>query len=253
MIYFERFRKNVELYNPHQTLTELANTLETDKGTADKNNLSWATSFPDHYTWGYTQIYEKYMSAYRETKWPVQFMEIGIADNRFRFASVILWLSYFKNVNLYSVDNFWGNTPSHQEINQLRLSGTHVFYADQNSSVDWDEMESVLTSPLDFLVEDGSHHPVHMLYSLWRAIPLMKSSGYYFMEDIQHPTTEGMYGYNNITVYESIMEMQETGKFQSPLLPESMNEEIQNSYQLVEVHFGGPEHRKTGLAVFKRL
>ncbi len=32
-----------------------------------------------------------------------------------------------------------------------------------------------------------------------------------------------------------------------------MNEEIQNSYQLVDVYFGGPEYRKTGLVVFKKI
>lgn len=253
MIYFKSQRLDNPLYNSSKSLTELANSLETDKGTADASTLSWGINFPTHYSWGYTTIYETYMSPLRETETPVEFLEVGIYDYRFPYASPKLWKSYFRNINLNSVDNFWGRIPNNDDITTLNDIGTNFFYADQGSETDWNEISNQLERELDFFVEDGSHLSHHMLYSLWRSIPLMKVGGIYFMEDIQHPTTAGAYGYNNMDVYETILRFQETNIFSSPSITEQMCRDIQQSYSLEQVYFGGPEHTKTGLAVFKKL
>jgi hypothetical protein len=39
----------------------------------------------------------------------IKLFEIGICDQRFPYASTKLWLSYFKNIDLYCADNFWGH------------------------------------------------------------------------------------------------------------------------------------------------
>lgn len=252
MIFYPTTVVNSTLYNPTKTLSELANQLETDKGTADKITLSWGDKYPKHYTLGYTEVYERYMKNFRETDIPVEFLEIGICDKRFPFASPKLWLSYFKNVNLYCIDNFWGNPPKENAVQELSSTGVNFFYADQGSETDWNSVTSTLTTPLDFLVEDGSHDPYHMLYTLWRSIPLIKSGGYYFMEDIQHETTIGFYRYDNYTVNESIFRFKDTGVFSSPLLSESMCADIQNAFTFKEIHYGGPEHTRTLLAVLEK-
>ena len=60
--------------------------------------------------------------------------------------------------------------------------------------IDWDEIEKTIPSnSLDFIIEDGSHYPHHMMYTLYRSIKLLKSGGIYFMEDIQNPKTSKGY------------------------------------------------------------
>lgn len=251
-IFYPKTNSNMQLYDASKTLSELANIYETDKGTADKMTLSWGEKFNKHYTLGYTTIYEKYMNMFRESDTPVEFLEIGICDKRFPVASPRLWLSYFKNINLYCVDNFWGNPPREEVLEQLFSLGVNFFYADQGSEDSWNKISSSLSRPLDFIVEDGSHYPEHMLYTLWRSIPILKSGGYYFMEDIQHETTIGWYGYDNFTVNETIFRFKDTGVFSSPLLTEQMCEDIQNNFIFKEIHHGGPEHTQTLLAVLEK-
>jgi len=244
--------KNIQ-YNPSQNLSELANVFETDKGTADARSLSWGDKFPKHYTLSYTETYEKYMKPFRNTETPVVFFEIGIADKRFRFASPKLWLSYFNNVDLYCCDNFWGNELTDETVNLVTNLGVNFFYGDQGSKEDWDFIEETLTNKVDFIVEDGSHDPYHMVYSLWRSIPLLKSGGYYFMEDIQDPeTTAGWYRYDNTEVFYSVTEFGNTGNFSCNLLTQQMCADIEREFEYVEMHVGGVEHAKTLMCVFRK-
>ena len=65
MIFFKKTKEN-QFYTNKLNLTELANKFETDKGNADKTKLSWGNYWPEHICWGYTEIYEKYMSSFLE-------------------------------------------------------------------------------------------------------------------------------------------------------------------------------------------
>lgn len=232
---------------PHLSLTDLANKYETDKGNADRSTLSWA-GYTSHYTWGYTEIYEKYMARLKNSDSPVKFLEIGICDGRFPLASVKMWLSYFKNVDLYCVD-------LQSVAAQVNKFGANFFNTDQGSPSDWNLIIDQLgAESLDFLVEDGSHHPYHMLYSLLRSIPLMKPDSYYFMEDIQDPqTTAGHYGYNNVTVYNTIKNFLDKGIFASELLSPDQCAEIQKNFKVIEMHYGGPSTTRTIMAVLQKI
>lgn len=253
MKYYSKLNTRVA-YSPGESLTEIANKFQMDKGDADKTKLSWGESSPDHFTLGYTNTYEKYMKTSRTL--PTKLLEIGICDPRFPFASIAMWNSYFSDLNLYCVDNFWGNQQNQEEkINNAISLGANLFVADQSSPDDWQIIESIVgNNTLDFLVEDGSHYPHHMLYSLWRSRNLLKIGAYYFMEDIQDPeTTTNFYGYNNISVYESILNFKNSGIFSSTLLNEMQCLEITKMFRFIELHTGGPEHRKTLMAVLQRV
>ena len=159
-----------------------------------------------------------------------------------------MWLSYFKNVDLYCVD-LQGVAP---QVNKL---GANFFNADQGSSHDWDIIIGQLgVESLDFLVEDGSHDPRHMLYSLFRSIPLMKPNSYYFMEDIQDPqTTAGYYNYDNVTVYDTIKNFLDKGIFSSEILSPEQCAEIQKNFKVIEMHYGGPSTTRTIMAVLQKI
>lgn len=245
-----RKTKESSLYDKSKTLTEIANILETDKGTGDKNTLSWGKDWPEHVCMGYTETYEKYMSPYREA--PVKLFEIGICDKRFPYASPKMWLTYFRNIDLFGMDNFWGSYLDNKqdEIRMINDWGVNFVYADQGNFCDWEEIKKECGN-FDFFIEDGSHWPNHMIVSLWQARDLVKSGGYYFMEDLQNPRlTRGKFKYDNSLLAEDLLMSEHSGILKSHFLNDEQNRDINNSFELVELVLD--RHCVNYLAVFKR-
>jgi hypothetical protein len=217
-------------------LSQLANHYETDKGTVDSLNLSWGVHFPNHRCMHYTNTYEKYMESKKEEE--ISMLEIGVCDKRFPYASIKMWMSYFKNIDFYAVDNFWGHKVDDKldDIKKLNNDGVNFIYADQGSFDDWDELNQLFPNKFDFVVEDGSHWPNHMMVSLWKAIGVTKSGGYYFMEDIQNPLkSRGWFKYDNALIAEEFLQTLSTGKLYSSFLNDQQNKDIQDNFELVEI------------------
>jgi hypothetical protein len=243
---------NGNLFNSSKSLTVIANELETDKGTADKSILSWGNDWPEHFCWGYTNTYEKYMQSHRENS-NVKLFEIGICDKRFPYASPKMWLTYFKDVNLYCVDNFWGNTLDDRmdEVKMLNELGVNFIYADQGNFIDWSEIKNVCPNDFDFFIEDGSHWPNHMAVSLWQSIDLVKSGGYYFMEDLQHPmNSRGKFKYDNSLLTQELLVSLTTNRLHNSFLNDKQNDEVNSAYELIELVLDPTDN--TYLAVFKK-
>jgi hypothetical protein len=233
---FNKTTNYPSLFDKSKTLTELANLFETDKGNSNPQDLSWGKDFPNHSCMSYTTTYEKYMINYREL--PIKFFEMGICDKRFPYASQKMWLSYFKNIDLYGADNFWGNYLHEkiEEIESLNKFGANFVYADQGNFCDWNEIKKECPNDFDFFIEDGSHWPNHMAVTLWQAKDLMKSGGYYFMEDLQNPkVSRGMFKYDNSLFAENLLETQKTGIFNSHFLNDVQNYDLNISFDLVEM------------------
>lgn len=251
MQFFKSYDTTDSIYDYSRDLTDLANLLETDKGTADKSALSWGASWPEHFSMGYTLTYEKYMSNFRQRE--TKLFEIGICDKRFPYASPKMWKMYFKNLELYCMDNFWGNSLDSklEDIKMLNSFDVNFIYADQGSFLDWDMIKKVCPSDFDFFVEDGSHWPNHMVVSLWQSINLVKSGGYYFMEDLQNPiTSRGRYRYDNSLLTEELLVTTTTGKFNSLFLNDKQNAEVNDAYELVEMVLDKKQY--SYLAVFRK-
>ena len=248
------FKKNTDsniFYRSNESLSTLANQFETDKGTADKNTLSWGKEWPEHECMGYTKTYEKYMHKNRENN--IKLFEIGICDQRFPYASTKLWLSYFKNIDLYCVDNFWGQYLK-DKLNEIKLLndyGINFIYADQGNFCDWNELKEKCPTDFNYLIEDGSHWPNHMVITLWQACSMMKSGGYYFMEDIQNPeTSRGKFKYDNTLLAEDLINSLKSGIFWTHFLNNQQIKDINNNFELVEMVLD--EHKINYLAVFKK-
>tara|TARA_R110000868_G_scaffold8986_1_gene45511 strand:- start:1585 stop:2343 length:759 start_codon:yes stop_codon:yes gene_type:complete len=233
---FKSTKKENYFYKPEKSLSELANLYETDKGTEDSKNLSWGKEYKDHVCMHYTTIYEKYMKEKREEG--VSILEIGVCDKRFPYASIKMWMSYFKNPNFYAMDNFWANSLENklQDIIDLNNSGVNFIYSDQGSFQDWDKIIDLNLNKFDYIIEDGSHWPNHMMISLWKSINIMKSGGYYFMEDIQNPLkSRGLYKYDNALIGQELLETLSTKKLESSFLNDKQNLYIQNNLELVDL------------------
>lgn len=223
-------------------LSDIANYYELDKGTADSTTLSWHSKYPTHTCMHYTETYERYMSSKRHE--PVSMLEIGVCDNRFPFGSVRMWMNYFQYPNFYAMDNFWGHSLADMQgdIEMLNDMGVNFIYADQGSFEDWDELNVLLPEAFDFVVEDGSHWPNHMMISLWKSIGIMKPGGYYFIEDIQNPLkSRGWFKYDNSLVASELLETLSTGKLHSSFLNDTQNADVDTNFELVELVLD-PEH-----------
>jgi hypothetical protein len=145
----------------------------------------------------------------------ISMLEIGVCDKRFPYASIKMWMSYFKNIDLYAVDNFWGHTVEDKltDIKNINNNGVNFIYADQGSFNDWDEINHCYPNKFDFIIEDGSHWPNHMMISLWKSIGVMKTGGYFFMEDIQNPLkSRGWFKYDNALIAQELLETLSTNK-----------------------------------------
>lgn len=230
---FKKIKKS-ELYNSNKSLTQIANDFETDKGDADKMTLSWGKDWPKHYTMGYTYTYEKYMSNKRNIN--IKLFEVGIRDKRFPYASCKMWMTYFKDIDLYGMDNFWGQKLSEQEVNDLNMLGVNFVYANQGNFLDWDEIKKQCPNDFDFFIEDGSHWLNHMMVSLWQSKDIIKSGGYYFMEDIQNPLkSRGWYCYDNSLITEELLKTFVTQKIESSFLNKKQNKEINDNFKLIDL------------------
>lgn len=239
-------------YNQEKSLTQIANELETDKGNAERLSLSWGKDWPEHNCAGYTITYEKYMSPMRNQ--PIKLFEIGICDKRFPYASPKMWLSYFENADVYGVDNFWGNYLEDKldEVQMINGWGVNFIYADQGNFCDWSELKQIVPNDFDFFIEDGSHWPNHMIVSLWQAKDLLKSGGYYFMEDLQNPRkSRGKFKYDNSLLTEDLLMAEHSGVLTSGFLNDQQNKDILDNFELVEMvldRFG-----TNYLAVFRKI
>lgn len=240
-----------KLFQEEETLSQLANRYETDKGTADASTLSWSKDYPNHSCWSYTKTYEKYMNSRKYNH--ISMLEIGVCDKRFPYASIKMWLSHFNDVDFYAVDNFWGHKIGEKadDILKLNKQGVTFIYGDQGSFDDWDDLNKNYPEKFDFLVEDGSHWPNHMMISLWKSIGIMKQGGYFFMEDIQNPLkSRGWFKYDNALIAQELLETLSTNKLYSSFLNDQQNEQVNNSFKLVDLVLD-PKGINY-LAVFKR-
>lgn len=250
MIFYKKTDRT-QIFNGSLSLSELANLYETDKGDCDSKSLSWGSSFPEHFCMNYTKTYEKYMRNFRETS--IKLFEVGIRDKRFPYASCKMWLNYFKHVDLYAMDNFWGEFIDQKtdEVIGINELGVNFIYADQGNFNDWNELKEVCPKDFDFFVEDGSHWPNHMVVTLWKSIDMVKSGGYYFMEDLQNPITgRGRYKYDNSLLSQELLVGLSTGKIKSMFLNDKQNEDINDAYELIEMVLD--ESQLTYLAVLRR-
>jgi hypothetical protein len=236
MILFTKTNDKNSFYKDGAELSQLANYYETDKGTANSLDLSWGYDFPNHRCMHYTNTYEKYMSLKKTEH--INMLEIGVCDKRFPYASIKMWMNYFKNIDFYAVDNFWGHKIDDKinDIKQLNEQGVNFIYADQGSFEDWDELNVKYPNKFDFIVEDGSHWPNHMVVSLWKSIGIIKSGGYYFMEDIQNPLkSRGWFKYDNSLIAEEFLQTLSTKELYSSFLNDQQNKDIQNAFELVDI------------------
>ena len=163
-----------------RSLTEIANSHGTDKGTVGPSRL-WRAH-------NYTDVYDAYLSPLRDR--PVDVLEIGLGvtgaawragiargRNGTGGASMRTWSEYFPAAHVYGLD-----------INPAGFLDTdrvHTYVVDQGDPAALDRFLATVGDTLfDVVVDDGSHRPDHQQITLGRLFPRVRPGGLYFIEDL---------------------------------------------------------------------
>lgn len=226
-----------------KTLTELANKYKSDKGTdAIALREAWGRGMKDE-VHGYSLQYDKLFRPYKDMH--INFLEVGIADWRCPGASLKMWYEYFTNAQIYGYDNFWSETNYNKaKVEELATkynnNRTHVFVGDQSDRDDISKFCRSIEDDdlLDIIVEDGSHFHEHQMISLGAFFPHLISEGIYIVEDIQIPgVSNGRHGYDNVDTLKTLIDFQQTGKFENKYLKDKEKEYLNKYIHSVNIHF----------------
>lgn len=103
-------------------------------------------------------------------------LEIG-AD---RGWSLFLWRDYFPNAEIYCLE------VDHTKTVNMRRIRTLVFDQEQvEDRLSW--VADWAGNDFDLFIDDGSHRPHHQIRCANFLAPLINSSGFYIIEDVEHP------------------------------------------------------------------
>ena len=143
-------------------LTEIANRLGTDKGTANHGHC-------------YTVLYHELLDEL--SKRHVKMLEIGVADPRFPGASLKMWKEYFPDIELIGYD-------INPDAKDFEKEGVSVFIGDQNNPTHLEECIKTYGGDFDIIIDDGSHYGEHIVTSFKTLYPHLKEGGIYIIEDL---------------------------------------------------------------------
>lgn len=152
-------------------LSELANKVGTDKGTA---------AFCSH---SYTVIYNQLFEPLLENN--VKMLEIGVADPRFPGASAQMWRDYFPQLYFVGYDI----NPEAKKFENV-ADYMYMFIGDQNNPDDLNKCIAEHGGEFDIILDDGSHYSEHILTSFEHLFPHLKPGGYYIVEDLHSVYTK---------------------------------------------------------------
>lgn len=131
----------------------------------------------DKWGHGYIEHYEHYFRHIRKRK--MNILEIGVggySDPKSGGASLRMWQEYFPNSSIYAID-----VHDKSFHNDKRIK---TFLGSQNAP---EFLETVATSisPLDIIIDDGSHINEHVITSFNTLWPYLVDGGLYIIEDVQ--------------------------------------------------------------------
>ncbi len=130
--------------------------------------------------WGkhwYTQHYQRYFASWRRRS--LKILEIGVGgydDTSEGAHSLRMWKSFFPNAQVVGIDLFDKSGLSEPRIDVLQC--------DQTDAKRLGEI-SARYGGFDIVIDDGSHLNQHVIETFNILFPLLKSPGFYCIEDLQ--------------------------------------------------------------------
>lgn len=118
------------------------------------------------------EYYDKEFSSKKEES--IRILEVGLRQGY----SHILWDKYFTNGEIYGVDN---GESGFDWTETLKGSRVKIYVEDAYSTTFTNKFQR---DYFDYVIEDGSHHPLHQKMSIGLYLPIIKSGGKLIIEDI---------------------------------------------------------------------
>lgn len=139
---------------------------------------------------GYNYFYPRYLESFRNESFKM--LEIGYLEGQ----SCQMWQEYFPNANIFAMDiNIEGEFDNHT-----------VIKGDQSNIDDLTKVSNKI-GMARFIIDDGSHHPIHQIETFnFLFKNLLEPGGVYIIEDIEcnyWNENSAVYGYR-IGVFNSI-------------------------------------------------
>jgi len=141
----------------------------------------------------YDRYYKHWLAPYRD-KPEMTMLEIGADQGK----SLKTWQDYFSDPKLI-VGLAYGSPSAGVEGKTESLARVRVVRGDQSKKETMDEL--IQLGPWDIILDDGSHHPDHIIFSLWSLWTSVKPGGLYIIEDL-----EGSYFKAGSTLYDYVFE-----------------------------------------------
>ena len=117
----------------------------------------------------------------------------GIVAKKYNYKtgnSLKCWQEYFPNAHIYGID-----IHAHSELNKDRVM---TYVADQSSEQDLKSVIDKINSPLDIIIDDGSHQGQHQVFSFMFLHKYLAPKGIYVIEDVQPPNIDG---FKNLSIF----------------------------------------------------
>jgi len=132
---------------------------------------------------GYHSYHEHYSKRFNSIRNDVKkILEIGV----FRGHSMLMWEKYFPNAQIYGVDIDY--SPHNFGVNAYELckdkERIHLFEMDACNPTNVETIMNTIGDNVDIIIDDGSHHPFHQLFSLLYYTEYLKPNGYFVVEDV---------------------------------------------------------------------
>jgi hypothetical protein len=159
---------------PLRSLTDIANSNGTDKGTTSK--------IPHGYSLVYDTLFglmrDKPEARVRELGLAAGGPEHGVSKDRVvtTAPNVDSWLQYFPNCHVFAFEI--------SDFSPLQNDRFTFFHGYAGSWDDLIRMREMISRPVDIIIDDASHASYHQTLCLRALFPLLRPGGLYVVEDL---------------------------------------------------------------------
>lgn len=131
-----------------------------------------------HYTDTYFELFNNRRQVIKKV------LEIGTAEG----ASLYAWRDFFPNATIF------GGEIEQERVDMMKNKDRiRVFKCDQSNEQNLKDLIYYTNSDLDLVIDDGSHVPLHQLFTCFTVFPLLNLGATYIIEDVDEASASNLF------------------------------------------------------------